>query len=110
MCFRADTTASVCVSLRRYSVCRPICYIALLLRIEAERERTIASPVHEIKVKEESTIMNAYVLTYCTWESYGSVLQSVALKRTLNDLGVSSKIVLRDLAPEFHNKPLFGGS
>ena len=54
--------------------------------------------------------MNAYVLTYCTWESYGSVLQSVALKRTLNDLGVSSKIVLRDLAPEFHNKPLFGGS
>ena len=41
----------------------------------------------------------AIVSTYCTWKSYGSILQAFALKTFLNGLGVQSKIVMDEPYP-----------
>lgn len=37
--------------------------------------------------------MRAAIATFCTWKSYGSVLQSVALKKALSSLGCESYII-----------------
>lgn len=36
---------------------------------------------------------NIIVTTYCTWTSYGSILQSYALKKALLDIGIYSSII-----------------
>ena len=54
--------------------------------------------------------MKACVCTYCTWESLGSVLQSVGLKRTLSELDIKSVIPMERPMPVFLNKPVLGGS
>ena len=43
----------------------------------------------------------AIISTYCTWKSYGSILQAFALKTFLNGLGVQSKIVMDEPCPAF---------
>lgn len=54
--------------------------------------------------------MRVCVCTYCTCESFGSVLQSIGLKRALSELGVNSVIAVDYMPPAFVNKPVFGGS
>ena len=41
----------------------------------------------------------AIISTFCTWKSYGSILQAFALKTFLNGLGVQSKIVMDEPYP-----------
>lgn len=53
--------------------------------------------------------MEAFVFTYCTWGSFGSVLQSVGLKAALSELGVSSEIVINEPRPVFRDKPILSG-
>ena len=44
--------------------------------------------------------MKVYVLTHCTWTSYGSMLQALGLKKALCDLGIESEILYeKDLRP-----------
>lgn len=44
--------------------------------------------------------MKAYVLTHCTWSSFGSILQSLGLKRALMSLGCQSEILYdRNILP-----------
>lgn len=42
---------------------------------------------------------NVIVSTYCDWNNYGSIMQSLGLKRTLKSLGLESKIVMDHPAP-----------
>lgn len=55
-------------------------------------------------------MMKAFISTFCTWESYGSVIQSLGLKKTLEELGVSSQIILREPKPVFVQKPILSAS
>lgn len=41
-----------------------------------------------------------YTITYCEWESYGSMLQAVALQKTIKALGVENKILKDTVVPE----------
>jgi len=43
-----------------------------------------------------------YIATFCDWDNYGSILQSIALKRTLFKIGVSSTII--EAKEELKNK------
>ena len=42
---------------------------------------------------------NVIVSTYCDWDNYGSIMQSLGLKRALQSLGFESKIVIDHPAP-----------
>ena len=53
---------------------------------------------------------NALVTTYCTWTSYGSVLQAYALQQFLKTMGVDSYIVSDSHDPEYdEKKKKYGG-
>lgn len=42
---------------------------------------------------------NVIVSTYCDWNNYGSIMQSIGLKHTLKSLGLESSIVIDHPAP-----------
>ena len=42
---------------------------------------------------------NVIVSTYCDWNNYGSIMQSLGLKHTLKTLGLESKIVMDHPSP-----------
>ncbi len=42
---------------------------------------------------------NIVVSTYCDWNNYGSIMQSIGLKKALSSLGFNSKIVIDHPAP-----------
>ena len=46
----------------------------------------------------------ACIATYCEWSSYGSIMQSIGLKKTLNSMGCQSFIVQDKPAPAINIK------
>ena len=59
---------------------------------------------------ENNSMKKACIATFCEWSSYGSIMQAIGLKRTLEKLNCESFIIKDNPRPSYKNKSFFPGS